>query len=251
MEIYILVKIVFILTITILLLTRKENNHVEYFSQQTWSTKEILPVYLVLIFLSFICFILYKNYNVGRLYIFASLIYTFLTGSILFFYAKRIMSRKGIFSFETIGAKSYDLYWLSILIAIQCSVLSVILYNKFSIEDYSHIFWLLVYFSVVLFFWPVIESVLYLGMLFIPTGRIMGLVKSAILISLLQALSHFHNNPSELLINFIIFGLLGCYLYIKSKRIIVPLMVHSSINFFILIRDLNSFLESSGISITK
>jgi len=251
MEIYLLVKIVFIIIITILLLTRKENNHVESFSQQTWSTKEILPVYWILIFLSFICFILYKSYNVGRLYIFASYIYTFLTGSILFFYAKRIMSGKGIFSFETIGAKSFDLYWLSILFAIQCGILSVILYNKFPIEEYSHIIWLLVYFSITLFFWPVIETVLYLGMLLIPTGRIIGLVKSAILISLLQALSHFDHNPPELLINFLIFGLLGCYLYIKSKRIIVPLMVHSSINFFILIRDLNSFIESPGTSIFK
>ena len=241
MTIFILAKIVFILVITILLLTRKENNQVEYFSQQTWSTKEVLPVYFVFAFLSLICLILYKANTARHIYIFTSYIFTFLAGSILFFAAKMIMGRRGIFSFETIGAKSSDLYWLLIFISIQYSVLSVILFSRNSIEDHNRILWILGYFSITLVFWPIIESVFYLGMMFIPTSRIMGLAKSAILISLLQALIHFNYNSAETVVNFT-FGLLGCYLYIKSKRIIVPLMVHSSINFFILIRDLNSFL---------
>jgi membrane protease YdiL (CAAX protease family) len=242
METYIILsKITLILAITILLLIKREGIKVKYFPQQTWSTRDVLPIYLVIVLISLISVILYKTYHGGRLYIFASYIFTFLAGSVLFFGAKIIMGKRKVLSLKVIGAKSFDLYWLLILIAIQYSVLSVVLYSGNSVADDSRIFWILGHFSITLIFWPVIESVLYLGMMFIPTIRIVGLVKSAVLISLLQALSHFNYNSTEGVIYFTIFGLLVCYLYIKSKRIVVPLLVHSSINFLVLMRDLKSF----------
>jgi membrane protease YdiL (CAAX protease family) len=241
MEISIIAKLVFISAITVLLLIKKENNQVEYFPQQTWSTREVLPVYWIFIFISLILLIFYKTYPSGRLYIFALYVSTFLAGSILMFAAKMIMGRRRIMSLKVIGARSSDLYWLLILIAIQYSILLVFLYNKNFAADHSRIPFILVYFSIILVFWPVIESVFYLGMMFIPTSRIVGLVKSAVLISLLQALSHFSYSSAEVVVNFTIFGLLGCYLYIKSKRIIVPLLLHSVINFFVLLRDIKIF----------
>ena len=240
MEISIIAKLVFISAITVLLLIKKDNNQVEYFPQQTWSTREVLPVYWIFIFISLILLIFYKTYPFGYLYIIALYVSTFLAGSILMFAAKMTLGRRGIKSLKVIGAKSSDLYWLLILIAIQYSILLVSLYNKNFAADQTRIPWILLYFSIILLFWPAIESVFYLGMMLIPTSRIVGLIKSAVLISLLQALSHFNYSSAEVLVNFSIFGLLGCYLYIKSKRIIVPLLVHSSINFLILMRDLKS-----------
>jgi membrane protease YdiL (CAAX protease family) len=157
-----------------------------------------------------------------------------LAGSILILAAKIIMGGRKILSPEVIGAKNFDLYWLAILIAIQYSILLICLYSKNSESGSISIFWMLGYFSITLIFWPIIETVFYLGMMLIPTSRMFGLIKGAILISSLQALSHFNYNSVEVVITFIIFGLLGSYLYIKSKRIIVPLLVHSLINFLVL-----------------
>jgi membrane protease YdiL (CAAX protease family) len=242
MEIGILVKLIFILAVTVFLLMREENIQVEYFDQQTWTTREILPFYWVFIFIFLIWLFLFKTYSDGIHYLFVSYILTFLAISILFFAAKKTIGRNRILSLKVIGAKSTDLYWLLILIATQCSILFVYFYNRNSALDCSRIFLMLGYSSITLVFWPVIESVFYLGMMFIPTSRIVGLVKSAILVSLLQTLSHFSYNLPEMIINFTLFGLLGCYLYIKSKRIIVPILVHSSINFLVLIRDIKSLI---------
>lgn len=240
MEIYFfLAKIILISAITLLLIVRKRNIKVEYFPQQAWSIREVLPVYWVFIFISLISVILYKTNPSGRLYIFTSYISTFLAGFILFLAVKKIMRKRRILSLSVIGAKSSDIYWILVLIAFQFSLLLVILYSRNSVVDDSRVFWMLGHFSITLIFWPVFESVLYFGMMFIPTIRIVGLVKSAVLVSLLQALSHFNHNSMEVVINFTLFGLLGCYLYIKSKRIIVPLLFHSLFNFVVLLRGIN------------
>lgn len=242
MEIYFfLAKIIFISAITLLLIIKKRNIKVEYFPQQTWSIREVLPVYWAFIFITLISVILYKANASGRPYIFASYISTFLAGFILFFAVKKIMRKRRILSLSVIGAKSSDIYWILSLIAIQFSLLSVTLYSRNSVADDSRVFWMIGHLSITLIFWPIFESVLYLGMMFIPTSRIVGLLKSAVLISLLQALSHFNHNLIEVVINFTLFGLLGCYLYIKSKRLIVPLLLHSAINFFVLLRDIELF----------
>jgi membrane protease YdiL (CAAX protease family) len=241
MDISIIAKLAFISAITALLLIKKENSRIIYFPQQAWSTREVLPIYWILIFISLILLVLYNTHPSGRLYIFALYIFTFLAGAIVFFAAKKIMARRRIMPLKGIGARSSDLYWLLLLIAIQYGILSVFLYSKNFGVNSSSIPLILLHYSIILVFWPVIESVFYLGMMFIPTSRIVGLVKSAILISLLQALSHFNYSSTEVVVNFTIFGLLGCYLYIKSKRIIVPLLMHSSINFLVLIRELKFF----------
>jgi membrane protease YdiL (CAAX protease family) len=148
------------------------------------------------------------------------------------------MGKRRLMPLSALGAKSSDIYWILLFNAIQFVVLLILLYDRSSIESYSRVFLLLGYISLALIFWPIIESVLYLGMMFMPTSRIVGLVKGAVLISLLQALSHFNHNSIEMVINFTLFGLLGCYFYIKTKRIIVPLLLHSAINFFVLLHDL-------------
>jgi len=242
MEIYFfLTKIILISAITLLLKIKRRNIEVKYFPQQKWSIREVLPVYWVFVFISLISVILYKTHSSVRLYIFTSYISTLLAGFVLFFAVKKIMGKRRISSLGVIGAKSSDIYWILLFTTIQFSVLSIILYSRNSIEYDNHVFGMLGHFSITLIFWPIIESVLYLGMMFIPAIRIVGLVKSAVLISLLQALSHFNHSSIEMVINFALFGLMGCYLYIKSKRIIVPLLLHSAINFFVLLRDIKFF----------
>lgn len=242
MAIGIFVKLVFILTITAFLLTRKENYQAEYFSHQAWTTRDVLPVYWVFIVILLSLIVLFNFNSNRRLYIIISSILTLLAGSILFCAIKILFRKRKITSIEVVGAKSSDLYWLLILIVIQYSILLVFLYSKNSVVDHRRIFWVLGYYAITLVLWPVIESVFYLGMMFIPTSRIVGVIKSAVLISILQSLSHFNYDFPELIKNFAIFGLLGCYLYIKSGRIIVPLLVHSSVNFLALTRDIRSLM---------
>ena len=233
----ILAKLVVISVITIFLIIKKGNNQVGYFSEQTWSTREVLPVYWTFIFIFIIWLSLYRNNHPGIQYVYASIIFTFLAGFALLLAAKIISHKHHLMWFRAIRAIKSDLYWLLILIASEYSFL--LFFSIKQSSDHIRIFLLLGYFSITLVFWPVIESVLYLGMMFIPTSRIVGLINSAILISLLQALSHLDHRLAEMLINFSIFGLLSCFLYFKSKRIIIPILLHSLINFFILMRDLN------------
>jgi len=75
-------------------------------------------------------------------------------------------------------------------------------------------------------------------MMFIPVSRLVGLKAGAVLVSLLRILIHFNYNIQELMTNFALLGLLGCYLYIKTKRIIAPLILHSFINFFVSLREI-------------
>ncbi len=242
MEIGILVRFIFIASITVYLLMRKENNQVEYFPQQTWSIREVLPYYWGLIFLLIIWLIMFKTRSDRHSYTLVSFVLTFFACSILFIAVKKITSRGGMSPIKAIGAKSNDFYWLLLFVVIQYSILIVYLYSINSYLNPLRLLWMLGYFSITLLVWPIIESVLYLGLMLIPTSRKVGVIKSAVLISLLQALSHFSYNISEVATNFTIFGLLGCYLYIKSKKIIVPLFVHSSINFLLLIRDIKSLI---------
>jgi membrane protease YdiL (CAAX protease family) len=201
--------------------------------------RELLPVYWVFVFISIITVILFKTNSLIRLHIFISFITTLLAGTVLFFAIKRIMGKRRLIPLNVLGAKSSDIYWILLFITFQFGVMLILLYDTVSIESYSRVFLMLGQISLTLIFWPIIESVLYLGMMFIPASRIVGIVKGAIIISLLQTLSHFNHNPIEMAINFALFGLLGCYLYIKTKRIVIPLLLHSAINFFVLLRDIN------------
>ena len=238
MEMGILVKLGLISVISILLLMREENIQVEYFRHQRWSIKEVLRFFWIFMLLYLILIFFYKTNPDNRIYIIISYIFTFLAGSVLLFATKMIIGRRRLSVLKVIGAKNSDLYWIAILISLQYTILLVLFFRGNSVSDPVPTLWMLGYFPVTLIFWPVIESVFYLGMMFIPTSRIVGLLKGAVLISLLQALSHFEYSLSEVVTNFSVFGLLGCYLYIKSERIIVPLLVHSSINFLILMRDI-------------
>jgi membrane protease YdiL (CAAX protease family) len=240
MEIYFfLSRIVLITAITLLLITSKKENKTDNFPQQTWSINEVLPVYCIFVLISISSVILYKINPSGGIYATASYILTFLAGLILFFATKKIMDKRKILSISAIGAKSFDIIWIVLFTAVQFCVLSIfLLYEKNSIESYSRIVRLFGHFSITLVFWPIIESVLYLGMMLIPTTRRVGVVNGVFIISLLQALSHFNDSTIDTVMNFTLFGLIGCYLFIKTRRIIVPLLLHSAINFFVLLREL-------------
>lgn len=240
MEIGILARLVFLSAITIVLWTRKEKQQVPYFPQQTWPTKEMLPVYWSFALISLISFVLYRANPHGGFYLVTSPVLTLLAGAVLFVATKLIIFKRRL-SLNVIGFKKRDVYWFLILVAIQFSILIFLFFTGKITEQCNGVLWPIVYFSIILVFGPVIEEVFYLGMMFIPTSRIVGLKTGAVLVCLLQALVHFDHNAAELATNFGIFGLLGCYLYIKTKGILVPLLVHSSINFFVLLRDLNSF----------
>jgi membrane protease YdiL (CAAX protease family) len=240
MEIYFfLPRIILITGITLLLIFREKENKIDIFPQQTWSVNEVLPIYWIFILISISSVIFYKTNPSGHTYDTASYLLTFLAVFILFFAAKKITDKRKILSISAIGAKSSDIIWILLFTSIQFCALSIfLLYEKNSIESYSHVIRLFGHFSIALVFWPIIESVLYLGMMLIPTTRRVGVVNGIVIISLLQALSHFNDNTIDTILNFTFFGLIGCYLYIKIRRIIVPLLLHSAINFLILLREI-------------
>jgi membrane protease YdiL (CAAX protease family) len=233
-----IIKLMLILAITTFLLIKKENKFIKYFTHQGWSIRQVIPIYWILIFLNLILFFIYQVNGATPFYIVASYLITFLSCFTIFLAASLILKIKNLISLEIIGAKSFDLYWLAMIIVLQYSLL-YFLYGNNS----KSIFMMFGYYSITLVFWPIIESLLYLGMMFIPIVRMVGLLKGAVLVSLLLSLSHFNYSPAGVIVTFSIFGLLGCYLYIKTKRIIIPLLVHSSINCFVLIRDVSGYMK--------
>lgn len=237
MEKNILLRLTFLLAITILLLTIKKNHRIEYFQEQTWSIKEALPIYWAIVFITVIGLFLSKDISPSRLSIIVSYIHTFLVGFILFVPVILIIYKRRL-AFTVLGFKKCDVYWFLIFFVIQFSILIVLLFVVKSPKSYSHTLWGLSLISITIVFWPIIEEVLYLGIMFIPVSRLVGLKAGAVLVSLLRTLVHFNNNIPELMTNFALFGLLGCYLYIKAKRIIVPVILHSFINFFVSLREI-------------
>lgn len=242
MYISILLKLLFLASITIFLSTRKDKKNTEYFPKQIWLTKDTLLFYWMFIFISLVSLFLSKTIPNIHFTIVVSLILTFLAGSVVFFAINVIIYKKSELSLEVIGAKTSDIYWVLIFIGIQlCVLVGFVLSKQVADNDYSQIFLVFATVPITFIFWPIIEEVFYQGMMFIPTSRIIGLKNSAIIISLLKSLAHFNYGVVELAINFFVFGLLSCYLYIKTRGILAPIILHSSINFLILIRDLKFF----------
>lgn len=237
MEINILIRLAFLLAITIYLLTIKKKHQIECFQKQTWSIKETLPIYWAITFVTVIGLFLSKDISPSRLSIIVSYIHTFLVGFILFIPVIFIISKRRL-TFAVIGLKKSDVYWFLIFFVIQFSILIVLLFVVKTPESYGRTLWGLSLISITIVFWPIIEEVLYLGMMFIPVSRLVGLKASAVLVSLLRTLVHFNHNIPELMTTFTLLGLLGCYLYIKTKRIIVPVILHSFINLFVSLREI-------------
>jgi len=229
------IKLVIMALISVFLLFKSGNKQITIFERHDWTVNRILPVYWSLAVLSLVGVIAYwfmPNKFHHQLLLFPL---TIVAGVILFTTLRRVVSKQNG-SMKVIGLKKNDIYYFIAVAAIQIVALGVLL-HKNSIK-FIHIPFLLSYFSIPLICWPVIEEVYYRGMLYIPTSRKVGLLVGAILISLLQALIHFDQDTPALTINFTVLGLFGCYLYIKTRRIIVPLLLHSSLNFFVLLRDL-------------
>jgi len=238
MLIYTIIRLLFISIITFFIATKPEVKEITYFSKQTWNAKETIPFYLGFALLALISFILYKNVSNYIVYQILTYVISLIAGLILLLSIKLIILKKKI-SIEVIGLKTSHIFWFIIFFIIQYLILIIFCISKF-IQNYNLLIWSLIYFSTVLIIWPTIEVVFFLGMVFIPTSRKVGLLLAAVLISLLQSLYHFNLNAPALIINFLLVGILACYFYLKTKGILVPLLLHSSLNFFILFRDLIS-----------
>lgn len=218
-----------------LLINRKVTRQIGYLDEQNWSISEVLPFYWGTFLLFIVSSGAFKNNNTYWiiLYDFAiSLIY----GIIVFIGIKITVINKGL-KVNVIGTKNSDFYWIIITFTIQYVIINYYFIAKLFEKDLSRFFLLSgsVFFSNI--FYPIVEECLILGLMFVPTCRIAGTPFGIVLISILRASAHFGYNFNQLLYNVIIFGIIGSFLYLKSKRLIAPILYHSWINFFITIRD--------------
>ena len=231
-----LLRLIFIAIITVFLVTRSEIRKIGYFSEQSWTVEETFPVYWAFVLLSLISLMFYRNISDKFVYQVISYMISLLGGFILYVGIKIIISKKKL-SLKVIGLKPSYIFWFLTFILIQYIILFAFFSGK-AIQDFSLFIWSLAYFSIVLAIWPIIEEFFFLGMLFIPTSRKVGIVTGAVIVSLLQTLVHFNHTAAELAINFVTYGLLACYLYIKTRGVLAPVLLHSLLNFFVLLRDL-------------
>lgn len=231
------IRLLFFLIIAIFLFRTKETKDIQYFREQTWSVRDILPTYLLLSFLPLIGLYLYNVFPIKLYYLAVTHILTILAALILFLTIKKVIIHKRQLSYKVIGLKSYDIYiYLIVIFASYGMIIGIILAND-KIHSYSGIFHTTLYAFTVIGLWPIIEDIFYIGIMLIPTSRTTGVTIGAVIVSLSRTLAHFHYGPKAILTNGIL-ALLGCYLYIKLKRILAPVLLHSLVNSALLLRDL-------------
>lgn len=230
------IRLVFFFFVSILLLKTKKNKEIKFFREQRWSSKDILPTYLIFTLMPLTVFLLYET-NFLRVYYSAFwYIFTLLTGIILFVSVIKIIVRKGNLSVKVIGFELSDIYLFTICNIIIYSIIIFVLASKRP-EQFNNVIFLMLNAFMIITFWPIVEDVFYLGMMLIPTSRITGLKCGAILVSLSSVLAHYHYGIANIVMNFLIV-LFTCYLYVRTEKIIFPIMFHSLINSFVLLRDL-------------
>jgi len=225
--------------ISFVLIAKQENREIQYFPEQEWTVKEPLSFYWILVGLSLLSLILYKRVSNELTYQFVSFLVSVFGLSVLLFFIRNIIFKRRL-SLDSIGFKRSYVYWFIALISAQYSILLGFFVIKTNKEFFLFV-WPLIYYSVVLIIWPLVEELLYRGLIFIPTSRKIGLLTGAILVSFLQAISHFNHSPTKIIMNFTIFGIFNCYLYVRTRGILVPLLLHSSFNFVVLVRNLELF----------
>jgi membrane protease YdiL (CAAX protease family) len=234
------IKLVIMALISVFLLFKNGDKQIAIFEQQDWAVNKILPVYWALAVLSLVSLVTYRLMPNKFHQQLLSFPLTVVVGAILFTTLRHVVSKQNGLM-KAIGLKKNDIYYFIAVGLIQIVAVAILL-HKNRIK-FVYIPFLLSYVSITLICWPVIEEVYYRGMLYIPTSRKVGLLTGAILISMLQVLPHFWQDIPALAINFTVFGLFGCYLYIKTRRIIVPVLLHSSLNFFVTLRELQSIFH--------
>lgn len=85
---------------------------------------------------------------------------------------------------------------------------------------------------------PIIEEILFRGVLFDNLSRVIPSILALIASSFLFAL--FHSDDSQLIFIFIT-GIILALLYKRSNNLVYPIVLHSSLNFFYVLSKLFSF----------
>lgn len=234
------VRLAILVIITIFLLKKRQHHNLKQFSYQTWSAKDTLPFYWLLVFISLTGFILYKAELSTWWQVIVTDVTTLAGSVVLLITIRFLLGEKKKRLPEVIGFNARDVYWFSGLVIVEYVALVAILLGRNGDQYFYALLLPAVYLSMTIIFWPIIEDVFFLGMMFIPVSRTVRLAIGAVLVSLLRTIPHFAQNGPQLLLTFLIFGLLGCYLYIRSGRIVVPLVLHSGINFAVIVRKLGT-----------
>lgn len=233
-----LLRLLLFLIVSLILLRGKTTKPLKCFSAQTWKGKDVLPLYLFFMVVPLLGFVLHKSAIRAHIYYFLwiGLSLVVAMGLVAWFYIIPIKREKQ--SIESIGMKLKDGYLLMVINSILLFlILGIIGYNEPSVFTYKTAIVMLTAFLVVSF-WPVLEEVFYLGIMYIPLSRILGLLFGAVLVSLSSAFAHYHYDLENILMNSVVMAF-GCFVYVKTRRLIWPIVMHSLLNSFVLLRDLN------------
>jgi membrane protease YdiL (CAAX protease family) len=231
-------KLIIMVFISVFLLCKSENSAITIFEPQNWSILQILPIYWIYAVLSLISVFVYPSLFSKGYYQIPIPVAIF-SVVILFAIIRHFAEKKSGF-LKLVCLNKTHIYYFIAFILLQFVAVGTLLYKNNI--DLTRITYILSFSSVVVVFAPIIEEVYFKGMLFIPTCRKAGIFFGALLISSLQTLVHFTSTLPQLLVIFFILGLLGSYLFIRTRKIIAPLFLHSTFNFIVLMREINRFL---------
>lgn len=234
----ILIRLMFFLAVSILLLRAKRLKGIDSFHEQTWLGKDILPIYFVFTLTPLIVFIFRRTSPPGVSYLSLWYAFTLFMTIMLFVLGRTIIIKDRNLSVKVIGLRSSDIYVFILFNLVLYFILFILISDTKNPEAISHVILPMLNAVMIVTIWPALEGLFYLGMMFIPTCRIAGLKLGAILVALSSVLAHYHYGLANIFINLLIV-LFYCYLYFKTKRILFPVLLHSLVNFFILLRDLS------------
>ena len=218
------------------MLLKREKHQIDLFKGQGWHLREIIPYYVGALLLFYAFMGISKSaeshlslllMNFGQTIIFGVIV-----GSGLLITLRKVKGKVSV-----LGVQSADLYWIIICFVLQHGIFTHYFIRKLGDIDLIRFTLLSAYnfFSNILS--PIIEEYLISGLMLIPACKIFGLAAGVISVSILRALTHLNYNSIQLFSNFIVFGIIGSYLYLRTKRLVIPIIYHSLLNFLITLRD--------------
>jgi membrane protease YdiL (CAAX protease family) len=238
-EMAFLARLLFFLLASALLINGKGKRLFPRFVNQSWTTRDVLPLYVLFAFAPLLVFVLHNAIASVSLYYICWVAVSFAMATILLVWIYKVLLRKQDETIKAIGINSGDFLLLMLFnIVIYFALISILLLTKKATPGASVFGLVLTSLFMTVTFWPILEDVFYLGILYIPTSRIIGLGYGAVFVSVSCAVSHYHYGLENLMMKGVMMAF-SCYIFVKSERLVFPIGLHSLTNSIVFWRDLN------------
>jgi membrane protease YdiL (CAAX protease family) len=233
-----------LLVIFFVLIARMHEGHAlaaPFFESQRWSLNDAYRIIVPLVALNYLVFMIHRmlpQYEAFLTLVFAPIYCIVMYGAYCFFTRNAYRASAISFGLDKVkflrsGVRNANIALAIVLLFIICDPGATATPVETSAEHLNLALLLnLIIFLVVVFAVPVLEELLFRGILYAPVARRIGAWKAMGLVSVVGSLSHVHYTAVETLYTIVIFFLL-CYGYVRSTSLYGPIIWHATLNFVV------------------